>query len=179
MSKLRARQRAEKLVRSLGIQDAPIDVNGIAKALGLQVMFEDLGDSGDRVSGMLISTKSGACIVVNRKDHIHRRRFSVAHEIGHHVLGHQFEPGEHVHVDHGIFVSLRDERTSEGIDPKEIEANQFAASLLMPRELIDRELSRRELRRIDLDLDIPALAESFKVSEQAMTIRLGALGHIS
>ena len=45
-----------------------------------------------------------------------------AHEVGHYRLGHQFVEGEHVHVERGAFISQRRGRSSEAIDPKEIEA---------------------------------------------------------
>ena len=51
-------------------------------------------------------------------------------------LRHQFVRGEYVHVDRGMVVSQRGPRSALGVDPQEIEANQFAACLLMPDDLL-------------------------------------------
>ncbi len=168
MSIALARARAEQLVASLGLSEPPIDVNSIARALGLRVVEADLGPDA---SGLLVSQPGDVCIVVHEPDHKHRKRFTIAHEIGHFVLRHQFENGGRVHVDRGTIVSYRGPRASMGVDPKEIEANQFAASLLMPSAILRRRAPDRALS----DRDIEDLARAFEVSEQAMTIRLTRL----
>lgn len=90
------------------------------------------------------------------------------------MLGHQFQAGEHVHVDAGNYISKRGPRSSQGVDPKEVEANQFAAALLMPSRCLR---SKAKLHGSPLwDSDVTELARAFKVSEQAMTIRLQTLG---
>jgi Zn-dependent peptidase ImmA (M78 family) len=170
-----ARRSAEALVQQLQIADPPVDVEAVARSLGLRVMYEDLGDDDD-VSGVLIRSKEGN-IVIQKKDAANRQRFTIAHEIGHFHLRHQFGDGGQVHVDKGNFYRSRGSRSSEGIDPKEVEANQFAASLLMPAGLVKREV-RALGARLLLDHHITSLAERFEVSEQAMTIRLTRLGFL-
>lgn len=103
-----------------------------------------------------------------------RQRFTIAHEIAHHSLGHQFESGEHVLVDKGYYISERGPRASDGVDPKEIEANQFAGSLLMPSRLIREKVAELGGSPL-LDSDVTELARAFGVSEHAMTIRLGGM----
>jgi Zn-dependent peptidase ImmA (M78 family) len=171
MSILAARNQAEALVDSLGVTGIPVDVEDIATRLGLKVMTADLGDD---ISGALITGAQGSCIAIRESDSEPRRRFSIAHELAHHCLRHQFEPGAHVHVDRGHMISLRSQRSSTGTDMKEIEANQFAACLLMPSRLLRERI--KSLNSTELyDSDVTALAKEFKVSEQAMTIRLSAL----
>ena len=77
-------------------------------------------------------------------------------------------------------LNKRDGRSSIAIDPQEIEANAFAASLLMPEEMLlaevvklvpDQTTDRREL--------IGLLAKTFDVSIQAIEFRLINLGLIS
>jgi Zn-dependent peptidase ImmA (M78 family) len=166
-----ARNQAEQLVGRLGIRAPHIDPIKVAKALGLEVVTEDLGSD---VAGLLVRRGEQAVIAVHRGDPANRRNFTVAHEIGHHVLGHQFEPGEHVHVDRGHFISQRGPRSSAGVDPKEVEANQFAAALLMPSDLVRDAAQRLGLPL--MDSDVSQLSRLFRVSDQAMTIRLSALG---
>ena len=57
--------------------------------------------------------------------------------------------------------------TSQGSDPEEIYANQFAASLLMPREKVEE---------MHGTLNTAALAYEFGVSAEAMHYRLVNLG---
>jgi Zn-dependent peptidase ImmA (M78 family) len=172
MSVLSARNQAEALVDSLGIRKTPIDVIGVARKLGLQVIFTDLDED---ISGVLITGQKGSCIAIRKSDPETRRRFSIAHEAAHHYLRHQFEPGAHVHVDRGHLISHRNRRSSAGTDLKEIEANQFAACLLMPSRLLRESI--KSLNTVELyDSHVTKLAKEFLVSEQAMTIRLSALG---
>jgi Zn-dependent peptidase ImmA (M78 family) len=67
------------------------------------------------------------------------------------------------------------------IDNNEIEANAFAAEILMPRTFIEKEL-KKELADIEDDIEvdtvIKSLARTFQVSEQAMEYRLINLGII-
>jgi Zn-dependent peptidase ImmA (M78 family) len=172
MSVTSARNQAEALVDALGIRAAPVDVEGIARTLGLQIVFTSLEQD---VSGVLITGPQGSCIAIRREDVKTRQRFSIAHELGHYCLRHQFEAGGHVHVDKGYAFSKRNGKSSTGTDIKEIEANQFSASLLMPSKLVReciRTLNTDEL----YDSHVTALSHEFQVSEQAMTIRLSALG---
>lgn len=169
-----ARKQGEKLIERFGITDWPVKVEAIAEDLGLEVTYENLGS--DEVSGLLVSNGNSAHIFVQEGNHEHRQRFTIAHEIGHFVLLHQFESGKHVHVDRGNFISQRGPRASEGVDPKEIEANQFAASLLMPSKLMHQRVNELVGAGPLLDQHVEKLAKDFKVSEQAMTIRLTTLG---
>jgi len=171
MTAYQARAQAEDLVQQMGMSSAPVDVEGVAQKLGLRVLYEDLGED---VSGILITSTSGANVVVQASDHTNRQRFTIAHEIAHFHLKHQFDGG-HVHVDRGNFISRRDSISSTGLDAKEIEANQFAASLLMPPDLLKKEVHALGVPQL-LDHHVAHLAKRFKVSEHAMTIRLTRLG---
>jgi Zn-dependent peptidase ImmA (M78 family) len=175
MSIQSARRQAELLITTLGITEAPVNVEEVAKHLGLRVISMELEED---VSGVLITKPEMSCIVIRKNDAVQRQRFSIAHEIGHFVLRHQFESGEHVHVDRGFRVSRRDKRSSSGTDAKEIEANQFAAALLMPSWIVMDNI--KAIGSDDLnDEHVTDLARKFKVSEQAMTIRLSVLGSFS
>ena len=175
MRRSRARREAERLLERCGIDHVPVDLPAIARELGLRVLRERLGVG---ISGLLVRTGEGTHICVAAGDPPTRRRFTVAHEIGHHVLGHEFEPGEHVHVDRGTYVLQRGTRASEGVDPQEIEANHFAACLLMPPQLVEREVASLDVPQLS-EAHVSALARTFGVSEQSMAIRLTSLGLLS
>ena len=174
MSLRSVRSAAETLAQKRAGRRPPIDVEAIALSLGLRVLYQDLGDE---ISGLLVAGPKDEFIVVHEGQAKNRQRFTIAHEIAHHCLRHQFPLGEHVHVDRGYAITPRGPDSSTGRDRKEIEANQFAASLLMPEYLLHREIQRLGISAL-LDDDVSNLADIFAVSEQAMTIRLSGLGLI-
>jgi Zn-dependent peptidase ImmA (M78 family) len=171
MSVQLARATAEKLVERLGLNAAPINVEKIAEDLGLRVVAENLGSD---ISGLLVSKDGMASIAVERRDPPVRRRFTIAHEIGHFLLRHHLQRNELVHADERWQVIYRSPKASEGLDPMEVQANQFAATLLMPTKILRDRIQR--LQKPLTEQDVKALASEFKVSEQAMTIRLSGLG---
>lgn len=123
---------AEELIRELGIDHLPIDPIEIAESLGIVV---EPKCTEDGVSGMLIRVGNEFGIVY--ATHIESegfRRFSVAHEIGHfRIPGHIDAVLEHgqIHESHAGFVAG---------DKYEREADEFAATLLMPSKLFVREM---------------------------------------
>lgn len=174
MSLRTARSQGEALADAFDFSKPPVDVELVAQRLGLSIVQLDLGED---VSGLLISKGDSTVIAVQKSDSPNRKRFTIAHEIAHFHLRHQFEPGEHVHVDRGHLITPRNSKSSTGVDSKEIEANQFAACLLMPSRLLlnrIKALKERSLR----DDHVEKLAKEFMVSEQAMTIRLSTLGFL-
>ena len=151
--------KARDLLRELELDEIPVDVFGVAEALGVQIQM-DLAD--EELSGALYrDNEAGPLIGVNGRHHKNRQRFTVAHEIGHLLLH-----DESVFVDR---VFHRSRVSSEAIDPLEIEANGFAAALLMPEDLLLAQVDRERPLRSDTVED---LARRFEVSAQAMAFRL-------
>lgn len=168
-----ARTQGERLALQSGLAAPRLDVNAIATKLGIRVIKADLGTD---VSGLLVTSPGQrVSICVHTGDSPSRQRFTIAHELAHHILGHQFEAGNHVHVDRGNFISQRGPRASQGVDPKEIEANQFAAALLMPSVWVRAAAAKMQGQGPLVDHHVVELAKAFGVSEQAMTIRLTTL----
>jgi Zn-dependent peptidase ImmA (M78 family) len=131
--------------------ELPVPVEAIAEdLLGLALCF-----SGLDVSGMLLPDRRE--IWVNETDVPGRRRFTVAHEIGHWIC--QALAGR------PAAVYCRAEDVSESADRAiEREANVFAAELLMPEELVREEFPRCATRA--------ELCLRFGVSAEAMGWRL-------
>lgn len=159
-------RRANDLLRDHGVTEPPVDVEALAKALGISVSYERLEKD---VSGLLLVENGVAKVAINDAHHLNRRRFTLAHEIGH-VLLHA--KGYRVFVDRRFF---RNEWSSKGELREEIEANAFAAALLMPQSLIEQRL---EADSGITDVDVFRLATRFQVSEQAMALRLVKLKYI-
>ena len=154
---------AEELWRSSG-KPIPVDVYAVASAHDIIIVDDDLQDN---ISGVLFAESDPVIIGVNRHHHYNRKRFSIAHELGHYF---QHRGSSKLFID----VFLRDERSSEGIDPQEMDANAFAAALLMPKEAIFEYLRKYPTDLLD-EIGIRQMAAHFEVSSQAMIIRLTRL----
>jgi len=163
----KAQREATKLLERYG-DSVPVDVVQIAKECGLTIRKEDLEEE---VSGMLVIQDDHAVIGVNKNHHPNRQRFTVAHELGHFLL---HAKSSQIFVDASP-VFYRDEQSSEGTKTQEIEANIFAAELLMPEAALKEMLSRRPVDIYDED-DMADLGKKLRVSVQALTIRLTKLG---
>lgn len=160
-----ARDSALDLVERNGIAAAPVPVERIARKLGIQIRRAPLG--GD-LSGMA-TIREGVCIIgVNSLQAPQRQRFTLAHELGHFRL-HRAILEKEVHLDRGSL--RRDWLSSLGVDRHEMEANAFAAELLMPTLLLKDMLSGRSIDVEDED-DVDRLARRFQVSSAAMRYRL-------
>ena len=60
-----------------------------------------------------------------------------------------------------------------------MEANLFAAELLMPERLLTKDIAEVESLELDLEDQLEKLAKKYGVSQQAMAIRLSSLGYLS
>jgi Zn-dependent peptidase ImmA (M78 family) len=128
-------------------------------------------DVEDSVSGMPVIKDDRSVIGVNQNHHPNRRRFTIGHELGHYVL---HRKNAKVFVDASP-VFFRDTTSSDGMQLQEIDANAFAAELLMPEDVV-REYVGDQLVDVYDDATIRRLAARFEVSVQAVTIRLIRLG---
>lgn len=150
----------------------PINIEKLASKLGFEVLEEDLEDE---VSGFLLSKNDRKVIVINTNHHVNRKRFSIAHELGHGIL---HDKNRELYLDSKkTSYFFRDQNSSSGLNTIEIEANIFAAHLLMPQKLI-QELIKKYSIDLNDDDDLSALAKKLKVSDQALTFRLSNLGVI-
>jgi Zn-dependent peptidase ImmA (M78 family) len=165
-----ARTRAEQIANDLHIAKPAVHVDEVAVSLGLTVLHQTLPED---ISGMLVSRGSGGCIVVQATDPEHRQRFTIAHEIGHYCLKHQFEPGAHLHIDRGFTISFRTRFAN--VDRREAEANEFAATLLMPARLVRTAVSDLHTKSLS-EFHIEGLAGIFRVSVPTVMLRLTFLG---
>ena len=167
VSYLRIRRRVEELLR--GLKAPPVDVFAIARGLGAEVRVLDLAPD---VSGILYRDGARKVIVVNTRHSDVRQRFTVSHEIAHLML----HKGDPVHVDEGFRINLRDPRAATAEDVEEIEANAFAANLLMPAEWLKADLGGETFDLQD-EAEIDRLSRRYGVSPQAMIFRLTSLFH--
>ena len=157
---LQAETQAENLVEQLGIASLPINPIEIAEQHEIRCKPEKIqGFSGclikrGDVFGILYSLK------FNNEGFI---RFTVAHELGHYFLpGHPellFPKGNGTHYSHNGFTAS---------DIHELEADHFAAALLMPRHLFRAALGQETIPGF---YAIEALSQKCKTSITATAIR--------
>ena len=143
-------------------QQIPVNLGGLAAELGLEVFQSTLEP---KISGMIEpspTAPSGYRIKLNRHDPINRQRFTLAHEIAHFLL-HRFDIGRGV-VDDTLYRSNLSDR-------KEVEANKLGAQLIMPSAKGREEAA--PLIGMPSDQIIDMLAKKFRVSQEAMRIKLG------
>ena len=167
----KAEEAAHQLVRSLARPTLPIDVERLATQEGLKVIHERFATD---VSGTIVRESTGRVVLgVNTYHSKTRQRFTVAHELGHWKL-HLENKRVGTFVDRPAEVLFRDRVASEGVDAKEIEANAFAAALLMPEDLVIREARRAFRTQPSLPSEqlVDRLAADFNVSQQAARYRL-------
>jgi Zn-dependent peptidase ImmA (M78 family) len=153
----------------------PVNLIAVAKRLGLVIEPAVLGDD---VSGILVVDGDRGVIGYNRDQSDARQRFTIAHEIGHYVLHRQSQA---LFIDKNYQAAFfRSHASASKSDPREREANSFAAALLMPRIPIEREFKKCTLLELgNDDGPIAIMARMFGVSTQAMTYRLTNLNLLS
>ena len=118
---------AEKVLRDRGISSLPVNPFGIAKMEGIEIMAKPMSAAG--VSGMLLHLNNMYGIAyATHIDNARFQRFSVAHELGHYFLPCHIDAvlgDSDIHESRAGFASG---------DQYELEADHFAANLLMPNQ---------------------------------------------
>jgi Zn-dependent peptidase ImmA (M78 family) len=167
VSSSEAEASAGQLLDQLGITDVPVPVAQIAVAAGASVTYDTFDG---QVSGLLYRDAERCVIGVNSRHAPVRQRFTIAHEIGH-LRMHEGRP---VFIDRLVRMNARDGTSTK----EEVEANAFAAALLMPGTIVEREFDAIVQRQgaVGRDRLLAELAERFEVSAEAMGYRLTNLG---
>ncbi|HAT3994129.1 TPA: ImmA/IrrE family metallo-endopeptidase [Elizabethkingia anophelis] len=151
-------------------QELPINLEELIKKEGINVINYPFEDD---ISGVLVIEEDNVTIGINKKSINVRKRFTLAHELGHYKLHTQKSK---MFMDNVFF-----RKKSEGYTSKEEkiekEANYFAANILMPESLVKKEIIELSCDLHD-DSTIASLANKFEVSSSAMTFRLINLGLI-
>ena len=123
--------------RQLGAIEPPVPVHDIARALDIEEIRETPTTNFEAMLITGIARDTGA-ICVNRASNWQRRRYSVAHELGHFLCG-----WHRLNSDDGFRCSKQDMAVPLGNRlhiTQETEANQFAIELLAPERMVSRYL---------------------------------------
>lgn len=144
------------------LDKVPVNVISIAKTYGIDV-YTSKFDNG--VSGAIRYNNENEKfeIIVNKNNVVARRRFTIAHELGHYFLHRDMLMNSDVHIDTLYRLATQiDKETKE----QEKEVDYFAGALLMNRIAIERLID---------NYNVEEMAEIFGVSSSAMTVRLSVL----
>lgn len=160
-----ARDAAWRLLLDCNIDRLPVDLNTICRRLKIRVMAYgrsetliqrvNLGEAVRSTDGLTFYMHKTPVILFDETTIPQRVRFTVAHEVGHIVLGHT-KPGDITHVNR---------EPQSGDAPEETAANQFAARLLAPACVL-----------WGLDVHTPEdIMELCHISRQAAQFRAGRM----
>ena len=164
-------EKAAKLLHQSNALALPVDLNQVIGYLGLSL---DETPLENEYSGFLAIKER--IIVVNLRHPPTRRRFTIAHEIGHYQLHRRRSEDIPVFIDRAVY---HRKDSAAGVDHlMEMQANAYAAGLLMPEALLDKYLEDHPLLDLEKPADIKILAEEFEVSRPAMEFRLKNLGFV-
>jgi len=139
-----ARNIARKLLKDARMKEIPVSLYKIIRHMEAQHNLEVLRFPLGAVDGLLVMVNGLPTIGFNGDTAWVRRRFTIAHEVGHLMLGHTLECG----ID-----------TNE-----EAEANQFGAELLMPLAILKVDYKKEP--------DLEKLAWKYVVSKEALCLHL-------
>lgn len=150
--KTAAKNLAKKLIKDAKIKESPVSLQKVIEHLqNSHTLYVQRADFGTEVSGLLVKCKSVDdeyfVIGFNQNDPWCRRRFTIAHEIGHLLFDHTCKRG------------------GEDAGDNEREADVFAAELLIPTILIKKDFAKTP--------NVPELSKLYRVSAQALSIKLG------
>ena len=137
------------MAKSLRNTQDPVDIFGLARGKGMEITEDLVGDSCGE--GLLIPFRGGYRVRLRKSSTNSRKRFSIAHELGHTLFYRDNGDGPR----HQIGILNTSERNAE-----ERICNRFASALLMPASKVCQKLR-----------DLPTGAPSEVVSELEKTAR--------
>jgi len=168
---IEASNKAEEIVKIYNPEGfSPFPYENIQKDKeDLDIFLTDF--ENDKVSGVILYKEEKFNILINKSKAKTRQHFTIAHELGHYFLHSDIIKSEEIIVDGDNFLDGNqilyrlDEVKRNEI---ETEANNFAASLIMPEKLVRKAWNTVE--------NAEECAKIFQVSALAMIIRLNRLG---
>lgn len=175
MDLLKASNRGEEMAKKYNFEGlVPFPYENIQKDRGDLDIFLTEFEGKDEVSGAISYEKNTKrfTILVNKNKPKTRQNFTIAHEIGHYFLHQEIIKSKEAIIDGDSSLDsgqvlyrldITDQKTIE----TEREANNFAASLIMPKDFTEKVWNTFK--------DVEGCARVFQVSVSAMSIRLERL----
>ncbi|HEY4601054.1 MAG TPA: ImmA/IrrE family metallo-endopeptidase [Cerasibacillus sp.] len=150
------------------------DLEKSIEDFGIEVRYALLEDE---ISGFSRVVDGKPQVIVNGEHPENRRRFTMAHELGHIILHWKWLNKENQRLDDYHYEILYRQESSyyNGNLREEIQANAFAAEFLMPIEDVKKMLKgkqEKDLSRNEKSYHIKKLAHKYRVSDQTARIQL-------
>ena len=164
---------AEKLIEVLELE-LPIPIEKVPSMLGGKLKECSESEMNNMEAMIKKDGKDSFVICISEARPINRKRFSIAHELGHLFLhmGYLIRPE--------IWEKEDEYKDSVyyryGYNKEELEANEFAGAFLMPKKEF-KVIAKQYLNNSYYDLE--AIAKKFNVSTEAVKIRGRQLGMFS
>lgn len=158
---------------SLSLDSILDDLEKAVEEFGVDVRYAFMEGENKGVSGYLKVDNGSPLIVLNAQDSFARRRFTLAHELGHLILHWNWLPGDSITEQNGVFeVSYRNKT---GYTPeealREADADTFAGEFLLPLKSVQECLGNTTIS----NSDISRLARMYQVSLSCATTRVAKL----
>lgn len=162
----KARNLSWEILLKADITSLPVDLNKVLKAIDVKAIlycdaFFDADSPKLRGSDGFVTKIGGkkAIYLNEQKGTTQRRRFTLAHELGHIVLDHPINP-----------IIYRNSEIDDGQKPEEVQANIFARDLLMPAGVlaalhvttVDEIIRICNVSRISAQIRLERLTELYK-----------------
>ncbi len=159
------KQKTKEILEKYKEHEGAVPIVGIANDLGIEV-FETRDFEGEQ-SGAIVENENGSFFIyVKESDPWTRKKFTIAHEIAHYLEHQDFFKEKKEHV------SLYRQPTHNGFEGRivkmELEANDLAADLLMPKKVFKKIWRKAKT--------VSEVAKFFEVSQSAVTWRGIKLG---
>ncbi|AWO01850.1 DNA-binding protein [Chitinophaga alhagiae] len=156
---------AAKLRGNLGFQPIvaiPNPYQALRK-LGIHIFRRKLSNSN--ISGLFIAHPvAGKCILINYSEDIYRQNFTLMHEIAHAIFDYK----------ENINVSYEHYKSTQKLDLREVRANEFASSFLIPKEIFSH---AKDLQWTDENFKL--LAKRLQVNAEPLSIAMMNAGAIT
>jgi len=145
------RKKARQIIKDSKTTSPPVILRKIIDFLGKEFDIEIIkADFCGEYDGITVTIGDSHALGFDENSPINRKRFSIAHELGHIVLGHTN--------------GKNDDYDFDSKDFREHEANEFAAELLVPYDFLKKD--------VNSGLTVKDLSCKYYVSEQMLWNRI-------
>jgi predicted transcriptional regulator len=151
-----ARKKAAEILARFGVSRPPVDPEIIAENLGFDVVYVDFADAVSREIAGLYDFASRK-IYINKHMPTNRKTFTIAHELAHALLHEEYAKSQEYRA------MPRSNYYMQGKPHQEVEADVFAACLLVPKDMLNRYKNFA---------DIDELSDMFSVSPEVIVNQL-------
>lgn len=154
-----------------------IDVHAIAEKCGVSLKYDCIESFGSTINNEMNFKNGKKVILINKFKPDYKQRFTIAHELGHIILGHK-------EISYKFSDVSKYKNTIDRMN--EVAANKFAVELIMPEKLVKlvlidsiQELGfsiHQKFDENDINQLINLSSNKMRVSAQALNYRIKNLG---